>query len=180
VVDAAYFREENPNYSRPSIKESNRGPPPPPPPSWGILNLDEDDEDDEEGPSTAKGNGMDPSEVKGDDLLICSPTVPGFSLGKSRWGEYLILFYYSNSPPSANINVVELAVADIKEIDWKQAALDDLHIPAKKKKAAQALSEAHVKRASTNAFDDIVEGKGQGFSLLLQYGIWSPLASCFC
>jgi hypothetical protein len=26
VVDAPYFREENPNYSRPSIKESNRGP----------------------------------------------------------------------------------------------------------------------------------------------------------
>jgi hypothetical protein len=27
VVDAAYFREENPNYTKPSIKESNRGPP---------------------------------------------------------------------------------------------------------------------------------------------------------
>lgn len=50
---------------------------------------------------------------------------------------------------------MELAVADIEEIDWKQAALDDLHIPAKKKAAVQALSEAHVKRASTNAFDDV-------------------------
>jgi hypothetical protein len=66
---------------------------------------------------------------------------------------------------------VELGVADIKEIDWQQVALDDLHIPAKKKKAVQALSEAHVKRASTNAFDDVVKGKGQGFSVLLQYGI---------
>jgi hypothetical protein len=64
-----------------------------------------------------------------------------------------------------------LAVTDIKEIDWKQAALDDLHIPPKKKKAVQALSEAHVKRASTNSFDDVVEGKGQGFIVLLQYGI---------
>jgi hypothetical protein len=100
VVDAAYFREENPNYSRPSIKESNGGPPPLP--SWVSLDLDEDDEDNEEGPSTAKGNGMDPSEVKGDDLLICSPTVPGFSLGKSRWGEYLILFCRSNTFPSAD------------------------------------------------------------------------------
>jgi hypothetical protein len=61
-----------------------------------------------------------------------------------------------------------LAVADIKEINWKQTALDDLHIPAKKKKAVQALSEAHIKRASTNAFDDVVEGKGQGFNVLLQ------------
>jgi hypothetical protein len=55
-----------------------------------------------------------------------------------------------------------LAVADIKEIDWKQAALNDLHIHPKKK-ATQALSEAYVKRASTNAFDDVIEGKGQGF-----------------
>ncbi|KAH8772429.1 hypothetical protein F5882DRAFT_505893 [Hyaloscypha sp. PMI_1271] len=133
VVDVAYFREENPNYTRPSIKESNRRALP----GWVILDLDKDNE---EGPSPAKGNGIDPLEVKGDDLLICSPTVPRFSLGNSRWAE--------------------LAVADIKEIDWKQAALDDLHIPPRKKKAAQALSEAYVKRAPTNAFNDIVEGKG--------------------
>jgi hypothetical protein len=72
---------------------------------------------------------------------------------------------------------VELAIADIKEIDWKQAALDDLHIPARKKKAVQALSEAHIKRASTNTFDDVVEGKGQGFNVLLQYNIWSLFPS---
>jgi len=59
-----------------------------------------------------------------------------------------------------------LAVANIKEIKWKKAALDDLHIPPKKKKAVQALSEAHVKRASTNSFDDVVKGKGQGFNVL--------------
>jgi len=98
VVDAAYFREENPNYTRPSIKESNRGPPlllf-----SWNFIDLDEIDK---EGPSPAKGNGIDLLEVKGDDLLICSPTVLGFSLSNSRWGE-LIHFYYSSNFPSANI-----------------------------------------------------------------------------
>jgi hypothetical protein len=77
VVNMAYFREENPNYTRPSIKESNRGPPP----CWNIIDLNEDNK---EGSSPAKGNGMDPSEVKRDDLLICSPTVPRFSLGNSR------------------------------------------------------------------------------------------------
>jgi hypothetical protein len=65
-----------------------------------------------------------------------------------------------------------LAIADIKKIDWKQAALDNLHIPAKKKKAMQALSETYVKRASTNSFDDIIERKGQGFNILLQYNIY--------
>jgi hypothetical protein len=65
----------------------------------------------------------------------------------------------------------------MKEIDWKQAALDNLYILPKKKKAVRALSKAHVKRASTNAFDDVVEGKGRGFSVLLQLvsGLY-----CYC
>ncbi|KAH8586089.1 P-loop containing nucleoside triphosphate hydrolase protein, partial [Bisporella sp. PMI_857] len=138
VVDAAYFREKNPNYTRPSIKESDEDS------GWIIINFDEASN---KSSSSAKANGIDPSEVKGDDLLICSPTVPGFSLSNRKWAE--------------------LAVTDIKEIDWKQAALDDLHIPPKKRKAVQALFEAHDKRATTNSFDDVVEGKGQGFNVLL-------------
>jgi hypothetical protein len=93
VVDAAYFREENPNYARPSIKESEEGS------SWIFIDLDEVSE---KSSSSAKGNGMDPSEVKGDDLLICSPTVPGFSLDNSRWGEHLILFCCRNKFPLAD------------------------------------------------------------------------------
>jgi hypothetical protein len=99
VVDAAYFREENPNYTRPSIKESNRAPPPPS--GWTVINLVDFDEIDEEF-SLVKDNGTDPLEVEGDDLLICSPTLPGFSLGNSRWGEHLILFCYSSNFPLAN------------------------------------------------------------------------------
>jgi hypothetical protein len=71
------------------------------------------------------------------------------------------------------MDIVELAVADIKEIDWNQTALDDLHMPAKKKKALQALSEAHAKRTPANCFDDVVEGKGQGFNIILQYVVRS-------
>jgi hypothetical protein len=65
------------------------------------------------------------------------------------------------------MNIAELSIADIKEIDWKQAPLDDFYIPAKKKKAVQVLSEAYVEQASTNTFDDVVEGKRQGFNMLL-------------
>ena len=83
VVDAAYFREENPNYARPSIKNSDKGSPP----GWHVIDFD----DAEEVSAPAKNNGMDPSEVRGDDLLICSATVPGFSLGDRRWGEHLVL-----------------------------------------------------------------------------------------
>ncbi|KAH6701253.1 P-loop containing nucleoside triphosphate hydrolase protein [Leptodontidium sp. MPI-SDFR-AT-0119] len=129
VVDAAYFREENPNYARPSIKNSDKGSLA----GWHVIDFD----DAEEVSASAKNNGIDLLEVRGDDLLICSPTVPAFSLGDRRWAE--------------------VAVANIKEIDWKQAALDDLHIPLRKKKA----------RAMTYSFDDVVVGKGQGFSVLL-------------
>lgn len=75
VIDAAYFREENPNYARPSIKESDKGS------GWILIDLNEVSK---KSSSSAKGNGIDLLEVKGDDLLICSPTVPGFSLGNRR------------------------------------------------------------------------------------------------
>jgi len=54
-----------------------------------LRSLSNLDEIDQEGSSATKGNGMDRSEVKGDDLLICSPAVPGLSLGNSRWGKHL-------------------------------------------------------------------------------------------
>ena len=88
VVDAAYFREENPNYARPSIEGSNKGS------NWIYIDLDEVDQ---ELSSSTKANGIDPSEVKGDDLVICSPTIPGFSLDNNRWGECWVLSCRSTS-----------------------------------------------------------------------------------
>jgi hypothetical protein len=55
--------------------------------------------------SSVKDDGMDPSEVEGGNLLVCSPTVPGFSLGNSRWGEYLILFCCSSNFPPVNTSI---------------------------------------------------------------------------
>lgn len=88
VVDAAYFREENPNYARPSIEGSNKGS------NWIYIDLDEVDQ---ELSSSTKANGIDPSEVKGDDLVVCSPTIPGFSLDNNRWGECWVLSCRSTS-----------------------------------------------------------------------------------
>ncbi|CZT41144.1 uncharacterized protein RSE6_00844 [Rhynchosporium secalis] len=101
VVDAAYFREENPNYARPSIKNSDKGSAA----SWDLIGLDIT----KEVSASAKDSAIDPSEVP----------------------------------------------------------LDVLYIPLRKKKAVQALSEAYVKRAMAYSFNNIVVGKGQGFSVLL-------------
>ena len=82
MVDAAYFREANPNYARASIEESDSESSSLP--GWTILGSDDDSE---ESPDAVKSNGMEPLDVKGDDILICSPTVLGFSLGNKLWGE---------------------------------------------------------------------------------------------
>jgi hypothetical protein len=80
VIDAAYFREANPNYARLSINESK----PNSSLNKGWILFDEDD-DPETSSDSVMSNGMEPSRVKGDDLLICSPTVLGFSLGVKLW-----------------------------------------------------------------------------------------------
>jgi hypothetical protein len=76
IVDAAYFQEANPNYAKVSIDKSNKesssidG--------WMIFR---DKDDSKKSSDSVKSNRMKPLEVKGDDLLICSPTVLRFSLG---------------------------------------------------------------------------------------------------
>ena len=106
--------------------------------------------------------------MKGDGLLIYSPTVLGFSLGIKLWGKRFI-FPRRKSRLANVFNVAEFAVHDIRDIEWQSEAFTHLQIPPKKKKAIQALTEAHLRRASTNsfAFDDFVVGKGLGFNMLL-------------
>jgi hypothetical protein len=79
MVDAAYFREANPNYARPSINEPDRaGPPGPSGISWVVFGSE--DNTRKRTSDSIRSNGVDLLEVKGDDLLICSPTMLGFSL----------------------------------------------------------------------------------------------------
>jgi len=78
MVDAAFFRENNPNYVRPRIsgltekKSLDDG--------WFTLVPE----------SEVKSNGKEPSEMKEDDLLLCSPTVRGWSFGNKLWREIFL------------------------------------------------------------------------------------------
>jgi hypothetical protein len=72
-----YFREENPNYTRPSIKEPDKRP-------GCIIDLNKISKKLLFLAKSNKSNRIDPLEVKGDDLLICSLTIPRFSLGNKR------------------------------------------------------------------------------------------------
>jgi hypothetical protein len=84
IVDAAQFRKINPNYVRPSITRAannrlniidlmdffeDRPPPPPAPP----------------GADQVKVNDVDVDMQDEDNLVICSPTVLGYSLNDKLW-----------------------------------------------------------------------------------------------
>lgn len=112
---------------------------------------------------------MEPSEVKGDDLLICSPTVPGFSLRRKMWGECFIFPLHGNPKPRVanEFGAAEFAVDDIKDIKWQPEALSHLQIREKTKRAIQALLQAHITSTNSFSFDDLIAGKGQGFNVLM-------------
>ena len=77
VIDAAFFCKKNPNYPRPFIKGRNGNVI-----DINLLNL----------PGN-KMQGMDPTEMSGDDFLLCSPTVLGFSLGNKLWCKWSQVAY---------------------------------------------------------------------------------------
>ena len=78
MIDAALFRKCNPNYPRLQsriLAETD-----------GFGNFFDSLTSQSHSPSV-KSNGMVPSEMKKEDLLICCPTVLGFSLSDKFWGE---------------------------------------------------------------------------------------------
>jgi hypothetical protein len=160
MIDPDFFWKMNPNYSRPrtdlDVTRPNRsGPPSGPPPGYG--------------PYQVKSNGVEPAELTEDDLLICCPTVLGFSFGEKLWGEFYLI--YSDIDILLTSNAAEFAVADIKEIEWSSLPFDCLSIPEEQRDVIMALVEARLD--SSVAFDDFVAGKGKGINMLLQYGLVS-------
>ncbi len=86
TIDAAFFRQINPNYARPSIdKQATQklnddafG-------IWGssLTTITQQ-------PDKVESNGIEPTKLDEDGLLVCSPTVLGFSFGDKMWREYSI------------------------------------------------------------------------------------------
>jgi hypothetical protein len=90
MLDAAFFRKINPNYSRPRINEpaNTKGK------EYIGFSFDLDtllDSSNSSNPDEVKSNDTDLAEMKEIDFLICCPTIPGFSLSDKLWGETLLL-----------------------------------------------------------------------------------------
>ncbi|KAK5936733.1 hypothetical protein PMZ80_010996 [Knufia obscura] len=144
MVDPSFFRKRNPNYKRANVEPS------PDSEASDVFSLSSflggiNVSGEEEAPLQAVGK--DPETLQEQDLLICNPTVYGFSLDLKMW--------------------LQFAVTYIRNIVWDESSFDRLAIPAGNKKAVQALCEAHLGRNSDLVFEDFVAGKGQGLITLL-------------
>ncbi|KAK5631151.1 hypothetical protein RRF57_006866 [Xylaria bambusicola] len=94
-------------------------------------------------PTTQKSKTVD--DLTREQLLLCSPHVRGYSLKLKNWFEF--------------------RVEDVYDIAWNDAAFSSLILP----KGLKDLILAFVEGQSSNrvAFDDVIEGKGQGIVMML-------------
>lgn len=93
MLDAAFFRKMNPNYTRPQPNEL-------------LRNETErnryfeyySESSSEESPDRIKGNGVKSTNIEEKDLFICCSTVSGFSLEDKLWSIIVFLLCYGSCP----------------------------------------------------------------------------------
>ncbi|CAG8017779.1 unnamed protein product [Penicillium salamii] len=146
AVDAAFFHEMQPNYSRSSLRDIGVKE------KVGIAVFDigamlmEDREREKE---KLRGVSMDAQKLSGADLLVACPTVCCFSFTEKMF--------------------LECAVSALKDVDWSPESFDCLKIPSETKTILLSLAKTRLGMIPTVPFDDVIDGKGQGFNILLKY-----------
>ncbi|KAJ5283307.1 ATPase AAA-type core [Penicillium chrysogenum] len=144
AVDAAFFHEIQPNYSRPSlrdigVKDNN-----------GIAVIDigamlmEDREREKE---RMRGDGVDAQKLSEADLLTACPTVCCFSFKEKMF--------------------LECAVSALRDVNWSPESFDCLQIPPESKTLLLSMAKTRLGLIPTVPFDDVIDGKGQGLNILL-------------
>ena len=93
-------------------------------------------------------NTMAPENMEEEQLLICSPTVLGFSFVDKQW--------------------LEFSVEHISSVEFSPDAFESLVMPAEKKSMVKALVQSHVNDGKSNTVDDVISGKGRGLVAVLQ------------
>ncbi|KAJ6004567.1 ATPase AAA-type core [Penicillium canescens] len=146
AVDAAFFHKMQPNYSRPSlrdigVKDKN---------SIAVIDIGamlmEDREREKE---KMRGDGVDAQKLSEADLLVSCPTVCCFSFKEKMF--------------------LECAVSALRDVDWSPESFDCLKIPSETKTILLSLAKTRLGMIPTVPFDDVIDGKGQGFNILLKY-----------
>ncbi|CAG8289292.1 unnamed protein product, partial [Penicillium salamii] len=146
AVDAAFFHEMQPNYSRPSlrdigVKDKN---------SIAVIGIGAMlMEDRERGKERTQGDGVDAQKLSEADLLVSCPTVCCFSFKEKMF--------------------LECAVSALRDVAWSPESFDCLKIPSETKTILLSLAKPRLGMIPTVPFDDVIDGKGQGFNILLKY-----------
>ncbi|RAK94951.1 P-loop containing nucleoside triphosphate hydrolase protein [Aspergillus ibericus CBS 121593] len=144
AVDAAFFHEMQPNYSRPSlrdggVKDKN-----------GITVVDIGamlKEGREREKERMRGDGVDAQQLSETDLLVACPTACCFSFREKMF--------------------LECAVGALGEVDWSPQSFDCLQIPSDDRTLLLSLAKTRLGLIPTVPFDDVIDGKGQGLNILL-------------
>ncbi|KAJ5033191.1 hypothetical protein NUH16_003107 [Penicillium rubens] len=144
AVDAAFFHEMQPNYSRPSLRDIGVKD------KDGISVIDigamlmEDSEREKE---KMRGDGVDAQKLSEADLLVSCPTLCCFSFKEKMF--------------------LECAVSALRDVDWSPESFDCLQIASETKTLLLSLAKTRLGLIPTVPFDDVIDGKGQGLNMLL-------------
>ena len=69
----------------------------------------------------------------------------------------------------ANVISVECAVSALGDVDWSPGSFDCLQIPSETKTLLLSMARTRLGLIPTVPFDDVIDGKGQGLNILLEY-----------
>ena len=115
-------------------------------------------------------------DLTGEELLLTSPIVYGFSFSDKQWCESsFFLGIFSGRVAFAAAEsllslpfpfTVEFIVERVERFEWNDEAFEQLVIPAKHKQVLKTLVESHS-AGSSRKFDDFVAGKGHGLVINL-------------
>lgn len=161
-VDAAFFTAMQPNYSRPRVHDKLA------PKSDGTSIIDLSslfDDDRTRNLEKLRGNSTELRHMSEDELLICSPTVRGFSFQEKYFSKLDDTYDRALYP---DLTLVEFAVSDLHDMQWSPESFDCLKIPEGSKKLLLSLAKTRLGRTPMVPFDDFVAGKGRGLNILLQ------------
>ena len=60
-------------------------------------------------------------------------------------------------------------MGSLADVPWSPGSFECLKIPSKTKKLLSSLAKTRLDLVQTLPFDDIIDGKGRGLNILLQY-----------
>ncbi|KAJ5117325.1 hypothetical protein N7448_010957 [Penicillium atrosanguineum] len=144
AVDAAFFHEMQPNYSRPSLRDigvKDKG-------EIAVFDIGAIfTADREREKERMRGDGVDAQKLSEADLLVACPTVCCFSFKEKMF--------------------LECAVSALRDVAWSPESFDCLEIPSDTKTLLLSLAKTRLGLIPTVPFDDVIDGKGQGLNVLL-------------